>query len=184
MALRGIKRMLGIHKENCLKLNLGSGNKKIEGYTNVDLDGNADINADVCDIPIEDETVSEILAIHILEHLERWLAPKALKEWFRLLKPGGLLIIELPDLIKCCENLIAGVRKEDSIYGLYGDPTMQNPLMCHRWAYSNEELSSMLKEVGFVNIEEKKPVFHCGKKRYRDMRIEAQKPNAQSLYRI
>lgn len=176
--------MLGVLEEKSLRLNVGSGDKKIDGYINVDLDGNADIHADVCSIPLPDSSVDEILAIHVLEHLERWNAPKALVEWFRLLKPGATLVIELPDIIKCCENLIAGIRKEDSIYGLYGDPTMENPLMCHRWAYSEDELSVMLKEVGFVRVESKKPVFHCGKKRYRDMRIEACKPYDASIYRV
>lgn len=168
--------MLDVSNEYSVRLNVGSGNKRIDGYLNVDLDGQADIYADVIDIPLPDNSADEILAVHVLEHLERWNAPKALAEWFRLLKPGAMLILELPDVIKCCENIVNGIRKEDSIYGLYGDPTMENPLMCHRWAYSENELTELLLAAGFVDVEPKKPIFHCGKKRYRDMRLEATKP--------
>ncbi len=167
--------MLAFHKTESLRLNVGSGNKRIEGFTNVDLDGEADIHADVTDIPLPDNCADEIIAIHVLEHLERWNAPKALAEWYRLLKPGEILIIELPDIIKCCKNLLNNVRDEDSIHGIYGDPSQQNPLMCHRWGYTEKELTGLLEKAGFVDIESKQPHFHCGRKRYRDMRLEARK---------
>ncbi len=54
-----------------LKLNLGCGEKRIPGYINVDKFGNPDIKHDLeCfPWPWETDSVSEVLLIHVLEHL-------------------------------------------------------------------------------------------------------------------
>jgi predicted SAM-dependent methyltransferase len=155
-----------------LRLNLGSGGRVIEGYTNVDLAGEPDVRADVRDLPFEDETVDEAMAIHVLEHLARWDAPAALAEWFRVLKPGGKLVLELPDLVKCCQNVIAGMGERMGLWGLYGDPSYRVDLMSHRWGWSAEELIVELRAVGFRRVKVREPQFH---KKGRDMRLEATK---------
>lgn len=159
-----------------MKLNVGGGHKVIEGYLNVDLADTADLQSDVRSIPLPDEEAEEIIAIHIVEHLERWDVPGALREWYRLLKPGGTLIIELPDLLKVCRNLTQGITDHGfSRRALFGDPQSANPLMMHRWGWTVSELTDELKAAGFVKIVEAKPQYH-GKRDYRDMRLEARKP--------
>jgi predicted SAM-dependent methyltransferase len=86
------------------------------------------------------------MAIHLFEHLYRWEVEGALREWGRLLQPGGLLILELPDLVKCCKNYLEGRmrggKNPDQLarWGIYGDPRSGNPYMNHRWGYSPDEL--------------------------------------------
>lgn len=94
-----------------LRLNLGSHGNNIEGYVNIDLhDPTADLKADMTALPYEDNSVDEILASHVLEHVlsgeyERHLSSninsktvkETLQEWKRVLKPGGLLEIKVPD---------------------------------------------------------------------------------------
>lgn len=49
-------------------------------------------------------TFSEIYASHVLEHLGYQAAlPAALAEWYRVLIPGGLLMVSVPDLDALCE---------------------------------------------------------------------------------
>lgn len=161
---------LGLHPGQAVRLNLGAGNKRIEGWASVDLAGEPDIRADVREIPVPDGYADEAMAIHVLEHLYRWDAPAALKEWHRILKPGGLMAIEVPDLIKSCQNVLARRGDRMGVWGLFGDPGYCDPLMVHRWAWTAEELTAELKAAGFRRIKVCTPHFH---KKARDMRIEA-----------
>lgn len=155
-----------------LRLNLGSGGKTVEGFTNVDVAGDPDIVADVRCIPLPDDTVDEAMAIHVLEHLSRWDAPKALAEWHRVLKPGGRLIVEVPDLLKCCAAIIAGLSDRMGLWGLFGDPVYQSELMIHRWAYTPDELIAEFRAAGFRKVRLYNAQFH---KPQRDMRVEGLK---------
>ncbi|UHQ21892.1 methyltransferase domain-containing protein [Lysobacter sp. 5GHs7-4] len=153
-----------------MRLNLGAGHKKIQGWTSVDLTGEPDVRADVLHLPFPDNYADAVMAIHLLEHLFRWDAPAALREWRRVLKPGGLLILELPDLIKSCQNVIAEAGQRMGVWGLYGDPGYREPLMVHRWGWTAEELAGELRAAGFVKVKRREPEFH---KKGRDMRLEA-----------
>jgi hypothetical protein len=52
------------------------------------------------------------MAIHLFEHFYRWECERVLAEWRRLLKPRGRLVLELPDLHKCCLNIVKGRQGE------------------------------------------------------------------------
>jgi len=77
-----------------MKLNLGGGNQKIPGFVNIDrLNGQ-----EAYPLPAyADGSVDEIRASHILEHFGHREVPEVLKEWVRVLKPGGVLKIAVPD---------------------------------------------------------------------------------------
>ena len=80
-----------------LRLNLGSGYKKIKGFINVDLNAtNADIkhNLNKYSYPFKDNSVDYILASHILEHLKEPM--DFFKELQRILKTGGRAKIIIP----------------------------------------------------------------------------------------
>lgn len=162
-----------------VRLNLGGGRKEFEGWINVDLDERfADIVADVRAVPLPDEHADEIAAIHVLEHIERWDAPDTLREWHRLLKHGGKIAIELPELYKCCRMLLNGADPDNSkgaLRAIYGDPSAREPRMMHRWCWSEEELKRELETAGFIKIRMVPPVYH-GRRAYRDIRAEAIKP--------
>ena len=94
----------------------------------------------------------------------------ALAEWRRVLKPRGLLVLELPDLLKCCRAVLRFDPPRLGLWGLFGDPNYENPLMCHRWGWSESELRGELITAGFSSVRFKEPKFH---KPCRDMRAEA-----------
>lgn len=97
--------------ENGIVLDLGCGGQKIHPKAvGVDFRSNGqlgcgcnetitaatDVVADVTDLkPFEDASADAIVAKHILEHVLD--IPKAIKEWRRVLKPGGKLVIVCPD---------------------------------------------------------------------------------------
>lgn len=83
-----------------MKLHLGSGSKRIPGFTNVDIrmDVSPDILADVRFLDnIHNNIVDEIYFCHGIEHLRYHDVPLALQEWRRILRPGGLLRLSVPD---------------------------------------------------------------------------------------
>lgn len=170
--------MLGLlARTNQVRLNIGAGDKVLDGYLSVGLSDAHDIKADVRSIPIPDASADEIILIHVLEHLWRWDVPAAMTEWLRILKPGGRIALELPDVVKCARNLIANPGKPRlGILGMFGDPAYGDPLMMHKWGWTEREVKECLAAAGFVKIKSALPQFHA-RRTNRDMRIEARKPN-------
>lgn len=169
-----------------MRLNVGCGNKHIPGWTSVDavaLPGRTrpDIIADCRSIPLSDGCADELMAIHLFEHLYLWEAEQALKEWHRLLKPGGALVLEMPDIIKSARNLLEltaqGSDKVDQLamWGIYGDPRPKDHLMCHHWGWTFKTIAPVLGRNGFRDMVEKRTVFHAVGIGVRDFRIEAVK---------
>ena len=83
-----------------MKLHVGSGNKRIPGWANVDI--RKEVKPDfLC--PAEDlrdirgNTVDALYASHVLEHFPLAQVPQVLAEWHRVLKPGGQFYVAVPD---------------------------------------------------------------------------------------
>lgn len=167
--------------EKTLKLNLGCGTTILPGYVNVDMIENEhikpDIKADVTKaLPFDDNSVDEIMASHIVEHFRVWRVKEILSEWRRILKVGGKLIIECPDLDKAIQNFTKYPNDVTMhMWALYGDPNFKEDSMIHCWAYNPKTLGDILTEVGFAHIKEEIAVIHD--KPNRDFRLECYKPD-------
>lgn len=176
--------------EGTVRLNIGSGAKLLPGFINVDLPNNwadtkPDVEADATKpLPFADDYADELHAYHLLEHLNRWEAPEILADWKRVLKPDGLLVLEMPCLNKIvrimAHCMIDGkpFDRRLTIWGLFGDPHYKNEAMSHKWCYSAEELADMLTELGMVDIEASAPKTHQPS---RDMRMTCRKPHGAEL---
>ena len=81
----------------------------------------ADIKADICALPFEDETYDLILCNHVLEHIPD--DRKAMRELYRILKKGGTLIAQVPleeGRLKSFEDdSITDKKKRTEIFGQY-----------------------------------------------------------------
>jgi SAM-dependent methyltransferase len=96
------------------RLNLGCGNDYREGYVNVDMHAShrVDLVSDVASLRmIADLSCSEVLAQDVLEHIQRLRAGTALREWNRVLAPGGCLTLRVPSLIHLLELMKAPSRQ-------------------------------------------------------------------------
>ncbi|MCC7080722.1 MAG: methyltransferase domain-containing protein [Burkholderiales bacterium] len=171
------------------RLNLGCGDKILPGYVNVDVaPSRAGKPPDVlCDLhrlePFRTNTAQEILAVHVVEHFWRWEVVDILKEWVRVLKPGGRMILECPNLLTACEEFLRnpaagsgpGPEGQRTMWVFYGDPAWKDPLMCHRWNYTPQSLGAIMAEAGLVNIRQEAAQYKL--REPRDMRMVGEKPS-------
>lgn len=166
---------MDIHSQTPFRLNLGAGQMVVDGWQSVGLEAHHDIQTDLRTLPIPDDSADEAMAIHVLEHFHRWEALSVLQEWRRVLKPNALLVIELPELTRCCRNVLDNYEKQRyGTWGLFGDPNYRDPLMVHKWCYEEGELKALLVEAGFRKVRSSKPQWH-GRKSLRDIRMECVK---------
>ena len=170
------------------KLNLGCGDKLINGYINVDLvteraGVTPDVNCDIRKLTVFDtEYADEILAVHVIEHFWRWEVEDILAEWVRVLKPNGKLILECPNLISACEEFLkdpeAGSspnqKGQKTMWVFYGDPRWRDPLMVHRWGYTPKSLATIMNAAGLSQLKQEPAQFKL--REPRDMRITGVKP--------
>ncbi len=171
-----------------LRLNLGCGDKILPGYINVDVAASRagmkpDLLCDLRDLAaLDDNSVDEILSVHVVEHFWRWEVTDILREWIRVLKPGAAMIIECPNLESACRTFlddpVQHARMDRSgqrtMWVFYGDPAWKDPLMNHRWGYTPASLQALLAETGLVDIRQEPAQFKL--REPRDMRIVGIKP--------
>ena len=122
------------------------------------------------------------MAIHVLEHFYEWEALDVLKEWRRILKPGGQLIVELPCMDKVFDYLVQCAAKKKPVFAqmswwaLWGDPRYKSVEMTHKWGYSMQMLKTVLEQAGFTSVSITTPRYHL---KQRDMRVVAINPSTK-----
>lgn len=161
-----------------LKINVGAGNKRPDGWFNIDCYQHEnvpplDLQCDVLHIPLPNEMADELMAIHVFEHIYPHDAMTALQEWRRLLIPGGKLILEMPDIVKCARNLLKGQPDHLSLLGMFGENKNGRHEDDHKWGWTFRTLCPLVKSAGFKDVIEKTTVFHKKGRNVRDFRLEA-----------
>ena len=90
-----------------LRLNLGSGEDHMDGFINIDkYDKDADVMADITELPYDNGSVSEVHAYQVFEHIAYNLDDKLFEEITRVLETGGKLIVETPDFDVACQMVL------------------------------------------------------------------------------
>ena len=115
-------------------------------YTTTDLFSPlADVKADICNLPFEDNQYDVILCNHVLEHIPD--DTKAMQELYRVLKPGGMAILQIPQelnrAITFTDDTITDQKKRAEIFGQYD----------HVRIYGRDYFDK-LRSIGFKVIEE------------------------------
>lgn len=121
-------------------------NQKNLEYTTTDLFSPlADVKADICNLPFKNDTYDIILCNHVLEHITD--DTKAMQELFRVLKPGGMGIFQIPqDLNRAttfADDTIVDQKERAKIFGQYD----------HVRIYGRDYFDK-LRSIGFTVIEE------------------------------
>ena len=168
-------------------LHIGCGPKRKDRTTNVfntdaweevtfDIDSecNPDVIGSMTDLSmIESNSFDAVYSSHNIEHLYMHEANKAVKEFKRVLKHDGYVMIVCPDIISTCEAIIEKGPMEplyylrnnqneldknlfvagiDILYGWRAPIQQGNYYMAHKSAYSEKSLTSLFIEAGFNKV--------------------------------
>ena len=138
-----------------VRLHLGCGSRYLEGWINVDRwsPDRKDLAADVSALPFRPGGVDEIFASHVIEHLPRMGAPRVLAHWVQLLRPGGKLAVECPDLEQVCRQFLNADERHRQgwwIYVLYGLQHHRGEF--HLNNFTPASLKAVLEQAGLVDI--------------------------------
>ncbi len=91
-------------------------------YTTTDYNSPlADVKADICDLPFEDNSFDVILCNHVLEHIKD--DTKAMLELYRILRPGGWGIFQIPQELDRAttfeDDSITDKKERTKVFGQY-----------------------------------------------------------------
>ena len=147
-----------------MKLHLGCGKNYIPGFVHVDLDEHPHIDhrSNVKDLSFfENNTADLIYSSHTLEYFDRKEVVEVLSEWYRALKPNGVLRIAVPDF----EAIVEVYKKYNDLdhQGILGPLYGKWPYNAkndkgggtfyHKTTYDFNSLEKVLDKVGFKNIK-------------------------------
>ncbi len=172
----GLRRAARYAGAPSLRLNLGSGFQAKTGWVNVDLSELADLPLDLRQpLPFADNSVTAIYSEHFFEHLgvgdgaaavpgaERsGDAQSFLAECWRVLRPGALLELIVPDAEGIIEEYVARRERPFPQHAWWGPKWCDTALHCvnyvfrqgreHQYAYDCETLAHVLEQMGFCGV--------------------------------
>ena len=154
-----------------LKLHMGCGDKPKEGWVNIDISLiNCDLTIDLRKrVPFSNNSCAIVYSEHFLEHLDYPIQVKSfLKECLRILKPGGIFSVGVPDTEWPVRAYTEGDKSD--YFRLAKDKW--HPEWCvtrmehinhhfrldgkHKFAYDYETLRHVLEICGFTGIKQRK----------------------------
>lgn len=166
-------RELSIGERAPLRLHLGAGGKRLAGWVNIDVHP-----AELCwniarRLPFSDHSVELVYSAHTFEHLSYPDdAYRHLAELFRVLAPGGIVRLVVPDIEALARAYVSGesgvfaaiaghatddgafeAASLEQLLAYAGAPVrVQDRWYDHKFGYDFASLSAMLTRVGFRQV--------------------------------
>jgi len=160
-----------LRRHSNISLNLGSGGKGLPGWINIELMRAPDTT--LCldirkPLPFADASVGRIMAEHVVEHLDyRQDIPRVFKDWHRILQPGGVVRISVPDGKRFVQAYLSGdnaawLKLDWDLTSMPAD--IDSPMHILNWlfhqdgehlfGYDFETMALALHKAGFEIVEE------------------------------
>lgn len=165
------------------RLEIGPGAFPLPGFESLNIVGGRwiDYIANAASrLPFDDDAFELIYAGHVLEHLPWYQTSEVLSEWRRVLAPGGVLEVWVPDGLKICQAFVEAELRGDRSFEedgwfrfnpekdpcawasgrifTYGDGegTLDHPNW-HRALFSPRRLMQLFEQAGFVDVRQMQP---------------------------
>jgi predicted SAM-dependent methyltransferase len=194
----GVKRAATFAGRPSLRLNLGSGFQAKTDWVNIDLGDRADLALDLRQpLPFADNSVTAIYSEHFMEHLDVALAGEPavgdaaqsfLEECWRVLQPGALLEIIVPDAEGIIQEYVARRERPFPQHEWWGPKWCDTAMHCvnyvfrqgreHQYAYDNETLAHALERTGFSAVRRRPfdPAIDAANHEIGSLCMQARKP--------
>jgi SAM-dependent methyltransferase len=110
------------------------------------------VAADVRVLPFKDKVFETVYASHVLEHFHYRETDAILREWLRVLRPGGEFQLFVPNLEWCLLQLVNGVEDYENVqHSLYG--RQEYPSDVHRTGFTPGILAMRLAPLPLEGVE-------------------------------
>lgn len=141
-----------------IALNIGCGTRKVkiegcDSTVNIDLrpEVNPDLVADVFSLPYEPESIDYIYSAHFLEHFSVMDGRRILRQFHKLLKPGGKLWTVVPNLEYACVQILKdGAPDDTSADILYGHQEYTTNF--HKNGFTKKSMRKYLEASGLWKV--------------------------------
>ena len=135
-----------------VKLHLGCGRDRKEGYINIDAQLPCDLQHDFrSPLPYEDNSIDEIWSNDVIQHFSRkeWKFIK--KDWVRVLKKGGVMHLACWDFLWVLRKFLKHPDEPYSMQRIYAGQGDEYDYFKNGFTY--EKLTRELQEEGMANFQ-------------------------------
>lgn len=135
-----------------MRLHLGCGKIRLPGYVNVDIQPGpaVDCVADLRRLPWPDGAADMVYSCAAIEHFGRREWVGVLREWARVLRPGGLVRVSTADFEACIARYLETQNVPELLGLLIGG--QKDDYDWHGMIFDFKLLAEGLKEAGFENV--------------------------------
>jgi len=175
--LNPVNRARYSEREN-RKLEIGPGHDVLEGFETLDVTTRANVTyvGNALQLPLPSNTFAVVYASHIIEHVPWYQVEAAIREWVRVLKPGGVLQIWTPNGLPIAKAFVDAEEngamdfhndgwwrfnsERDACkwasgrFYSYGDGTGRNHPNWHMALFSPRYLGRLLEGAGLTDVRE------------------------------
>lgn len=142
-----------------MKLHLGCGTNRKDGWINIDSVKacQPDVVHDLTEpLPYSDLIADEVLAEDLLEHFDKYIRYIVFAEWVRVLKIGGILTLQVPDMEKILWRFfkLGFDHFVDMTFGenLWNSKIYIGHFGNHKWGYSKKSLQDFAATFGIIPV--------------------------------
>ena len=112
-----------------------------------------DMLSDMRHLPFDDNSADEIFLVNVIDHIRFQEIPDTIEDWYRVLKKGGQLIIDVNEIMGSIKLLQEAKTREEYEWA-------NRLIFCHardehdshHWGYTPEYLKTLLLEHGFYHV--------------------------------